>query len=107
VIARIWRGAIHSSDLDDYVAYVRETGVAQYVRTPGNAGAWILSRSSGELTEILTLSLWDDMEAIRKFAGDDAEKAVYYPEDDRFLVERNPKVDHFEVRDRVVGTTDR
>jgi hypothetical protein len=42
------------------------------------------------------ITLWDDMAAIRAFAGDDPSRAVFYP-DDRFLVERDPEVTHHEV----------
>jgi hypothetical protein len=43
------------------------------------------------------MSLWQSMEAVRRFAGDDPGRAVFYDEDDNFLVERNLHVDHFEV----------
>jgi heme-degrading monooxygenase HmoA len=97
MIARIWRGTVRTEEADEYVAYVRETGIAHYLSTPGNQGAWILQRSSGATTEILTFSFWKDMNAVRAFAGDDPSQAVYYPEDDRFLVERSPTVEHYQV----------
>jgi heme-degrading monooxygenase HmoA len=97
VVARIWRGAVRNEDADEYVVYVRETGIDHYRSTPGNQGAWILHRQRGDLTEIVTFSLWDDMAAVSAFAGDDPSRAVYYPEDDRFLVERGPTVEHYEV----------
>jgi heme-degrading monooxygenase HmoA len=53
----------------------------------------------GELTEIITLSFWDSLDAIKGFAGDDIERAVFYPEDDRYLVERDLRVTHFRVTD--------
>jgi len=97
VIARIWRGAVRDENADEYVTYVRHTGIDHYRSTPGNLGAWILHRSDGERTEILTFSLWEDMDAVKAFAGDDPSAAVYYPEDDRFLVERSSIVDHYQV----------
>ena len=36
------------------------------------------------------------MDAIRGFAGDDVERAVYYPEDDRYLLTKPEKVQHYE-----------
>jgi hypothetical protein len=42
-------------------------------------------------------SFWESREAIEGFAGQDIEKAVFYPEDDRFLVERDLSVRHYEV----------
>jgi heme-degrading monooxygenase HmoA len=97
VIARIWRGAVRSEDAAEYIQYVRQTGIEQYRSTPGNSGAWILHRRLDDRTEILTLSLWLDMDSVRAFAGDDPSRAVYYPEDARFLIERGPIVEHYEV----------
>ena len=71
MIARIWRGTVCTDDADEYVAYVRETGIEHYRSTPGNHGAWILHRASGDKTEILTFSLWQNLEAVKAFAGDD------------------------------------
>jgi heme-degrading monooxygenase HmoA len=48
-------------------------------------------------TEVITLSLWESAEAIRGFAGDDIEQAVFYPEDERYLVDRETTVTHFDV----------
>jgi heme-degrading monooxygenase HmoA len=97
VIARIWRGAVRPGDADEYAEYMRVTGVGAYRMTPGNQGAWILRRPLGELTEIVAFSFWDDMDAVRAFAGDEPSRAVYYPEDDRFLVQRSDVVEHYEV----------
>jgi hypothetical protein len=43
------------------------------------------------------VSLWESVDAIRKFAGPDIERAVYYPEDKEFLLELEPNVTHYEV----------
>ena len=43
------------------------------------------------------MSLWDSEQAIRNFAGDDVEQAVFYPEDEQFLVDRDLRVTHYEV----------
>jgi heme-degrading monooxygenase HmoA len=96
MIARIWRGVVRTEDAAEYVEYVRETGI-EHRSTPGNSGAWILHRPIDGLTEILTFSLWESMDAVRAFAGDDPVQAVYYAEDDRFLVERSSIVEHYDV----------
>jgi heme-degrading monooxygenase HmoA len=93
----MWRGAVRPEDADAYVAYIEETGMAEYRQTPGNRGAWMLRRDAGGLTEIVTFSLWDSLDAVRAFAGDDYETAVFYPEDDRFLVERDERCTHYDV----------
>jgi hypothetical protein len=95
MIARIWRGATRAEDAEEYVAYLEGTGLKEYRETPGNLGAWVLWRAVGDRAEFVTLSFWPDMEAVRGFAGEDPEVAVFYPEDDRFLVERSPTAEHY------------
>ena len=97
MIARIWSGAVRREHGDEYAAYIGETGLAGYAETPGNRGAWLLRRDAGDRTEFVTFTLWDSLDAIRAFAGDDVETAVYYPEDDRYLVERELTVKHYEA----------
>lgn len=80
-----------------YADYIEETGMRAYRETPGNRGAWMLRRDEGDRTEFVTLSFWDSLDAVRAFAGDDVERAVFYPEDDRFLVERETRVLHYEI----------
>lgn len=97
MIARCWRGATRAADAERYTAYLHRTGIAAYRATPGNAGAWVLRRIAGDRAEFAVLSFWQDEAAIRRFAGDDPGRAVFYPEDDAFLVERELRVDHWDV----------
>jgi heme-degrading monooxygenase HmoA len=99
MVARIWRGVVRRDDADDYARYIRDTGFAEYEPTPGNRGAWMLRRDEGDRTEFIAFTLWDSLDAVRAFAGDDIEAAVYYPEDERYLVEREDTVKHYEVAD--------
>jgi heme-degrading monooxygenase HmoA len=97
MIARTWRGVVRRDDADAYVEYIVNTGMAEYRATPGNQGAWMLRRDDGDRSEIMTFSLWDSRDSIRAFAGEDIDQAVFYPEDDRFLIERDPTVRHYDV----------
>ena len=97
MIVRMWRGAVKAEDAEAYAAYIDETGMDEYGRTPGNRGAYMLQRERDGLTEFVTVSMWDDIEAVKAFAGEDPERAVFYPEDDRFLVERDEHVTHYAV----------
>ena len=97
MIARTWRGAVRPEDADAYADYMLETGVAGYAATPGNRGVWMLRRELADVTEFVMFTLWDSMDAVRQFAGEDPEAAVFYPEDDRYLVERDLRSNHFEV----------
>jgi aminoglycoside 6'-N-acetyltransferase len=97
MIARVWRGAVRRADGDVYADYMRETGVAAYLRTPGNRGAWMLRRDGGDRTEFVMFTLWDSLDAVKAFAGEKYERAVFYPEDERFLLERDLSASHFDV----------
>ena len=97
MVARMWRGATTHADAAAYARYVADTGMVAYRATAGNRGAHLLQREVGDLTEIVTLSFWDSLDAIKGFAGEDIERAVFYPEDDRYLVERDLRVTHFHV----------
>ena len=99
MIVRMWRGAVRIGDVDAYLRYVQETGIDGYQRTPGNRGAWAMWAPDGDRAEIVTLSFWESWEAIKGFAGEDISRAVFYPEDDRFLVDRDLTVHHYEAPD--------
>jgi aminoglycoside 6'-N-acetyltransferase len=97
MIARIWRGAVHRRDGDEYASYMRKTGVAAYAATPGNRGVWMLRRDAADRTEFVMFTLWDSLDAVKEFAGEEYETAVFYPEDERFLIDRELRASHFEV----------
>jgi hypothetical protein len=97
MIARIWRGWTSAEDAEAYTKYVEQTGIRGYRDTPGNEGAWILTRVEGDRCEFVTLSFWDSLESIQGFAGDDVGRAVFYPEDDRYLIDRDLRVSHYVI----------
>ena len=98
MIARRWRGRVRSADSDAYLAYMEQTGVAELRATPGNQGVFVFrSQPIGEGVDVEVISLWDRLESIRAFAGDDLEAARFYPEDDRYLIGREPRCSHEEV----------
>ena len=105
MIARTWGGATRAADADAYVGYLHATGFAAYRATPGNRGTLALRRIEGDRAEFLLLTLWESEEAIRRFAGEDIGRAVFYPEDDRFLVARDEHVTHYEVVFRTEAPT--
>jgi heme-degrading monooxygenase HmoA len=97
MIARTWHGVTPASKADEYVEYLNKTGVPDLRDTLGNRGVLVLRRIEGEEAHFLLISLWESYEAIRRFAGKDAEIARYYPEDKEFLLELEPRVTHYEV----------
>ncbi|HEX4601998.1 MAG TPA: hypothetical protein VH116_11445 [Gemmatimonadales bacterium] len=96
-IARVWHGVVPAAQGDAYGAYLQTTGVVDCRATAGNRGVQVLRRTVGDTTHFLFISLWDSIEAIRRFAGEDVERARYYPEDRAYLVELEPTVLHYDV----------
>ena len=97
MIGRIWRGIVRETDKDIYYDYLKKTGLEEYTSTPGNKGVYVLRRVFDGKAEFTLLTLWESWDAIKAFAGPDYEKAVYYPEDQKFLLEMEPQVTHYEV----------
>lgn len=93
----MWKGSTKRTDSDAYFDYLKETGLKEYEETPGNLGVYVLRRDYDDKTEFLLLSHWESMEAIEGFAGPAPDKAVFYPEDDNYLVEFDKHVTHYEV----------
>ena len=97
LIARIWHGSTPTARAEEYAAYLERTGVRECRDTPGNRGVYVLRRIRNDRADFTFISIWDSLDAIRRFAGEDYEKARYYPEDHDFLIELEPFVEHYDV----------
>jgi heme-degrading monooxygenase HmoA len=97
MIARIWRGRTSEQDADAYLQYLERTGVKDHRSIEGNRGDYVMRKTDNGVSEFLVISLWESFESIRKFAGPDPEVSVYYPEDEKYLLEMEPKVSHYQI----------
>ncbi|UCC87074.1 MAG: hypothetical protein JSV81_19820 [Anaerolineales bacterium] len=97
MIARMWHGVTRAADAQAYFNYLNQTGVPDSQATPGNQGMYVLRKVEGDVAHFVLISLWDSWEAIQRFAGQDVERARYYPEDESYLLELEPTVTHYEV----------
>jgi heme-degrading monooxygenase HmoA len=97
MIARIWHGTVAASQAAEYHEFLLRTGVPDYQATPGNRGVQVLRRIDGDTAHFQIITIWDDLDSIRVFAGDEVERARYYDEDDDFLLYKEPFVTHFDV----------
>jgi heme-degrading monooxygenase HmoA len=97
VIARIWHGVTAAAKSKEYLDYLNGTGVPDYRATEGNRGVYVMRRVEGDRAHFLTLSFWESIDDIKRFAGPDPERARYYPEDEKFLLGFEPTVGHYEV----------
>jgi heme-degrading monooxygenase HmoA len=96
-VVRVWRDARPRAAGDDYEEHLRRTGFADYAATHGNLGAYMSRRDVGDTAQICCVTFWTSMDAVRAFAGDDPDRPVFHPEDDRFLLERKLTVMHYTV----------
>ena len=99
MIARRWRGTVRADHHDTYLRYVEESGIAALTATPGNEGVIVfrhLDEAAGT-SEIEVVSLWRDKTSIEAFAGADISVARFFPDDDRYLVDRGLTVRHDDV----------
>jgi heme-degrading monooxygenase HmoA len=100
MIARMWHGRVPTSKTQAYRDFLNQRAIGDYQAVPGNLAVYILEREEGAVTHFVTLTFWESLEAIRGFAGDELERAKYYPEDKEFLLEFEPTVLHYEVAGR-------
>lgn len=97
MVARTWHGRVGADKADAYHRYLLETGVNEYGATKGNRGVHVLRRLEGGEAHFLLVTFWESWDAIKKFAGDEFERAKYYPQDAEYLLELEPTVTHYEV----------
>ena len=95
MIVRMWHGRVPASKAGAYRQFLNTRAIPDYQSVEGNLSVHILERSEGAVTHFITLTFWKDLESIRAFAGSDIETAKYYPEDKGFLLEFEPKVEHY------------
>src|SRR5580693_10326030 len=99
MIARIWHGLVPLEKSEEYLEKMRSVALPDYERTPGNRGAYCFYRVDGNVAHFQMLTFWDDVDAIKRFAGEDYQRARYYDFDRSFLIELEPFVRHYTMYD--------
>jgi heme-degrading monooxygenase HmoA len=97
MITRIWRGWTRAAEADRYERHYRSEVMDTLRRVPGFRGARLLRRTVAEETEFVSLTLFDDLEAVRSFAGPDYETAVVAREAREVLIRFDERVGHYET----------
>ena len=95
MIARIWHGLVPTLRAGDYLERMRAIAIPEYESTEGNRGAWCLQRTEGPATHVLMISYWDNVDAIKRFAGEDYSRSKYYAFDAEYLSEMEETVEHY------------
>ncbi len=96
-IARIWHGQTPAAKAEEYTAYLQEAGIKKIQSIPGNLGVQMLRKLNKDTADFIVISYWDSIEAVKKFAGEDYEKAYQLPRDSEFLIHPELNVQHYEV----------
>jgi antibiotic biosynthesis monooxygenase (ABM) superfamily enzyme len=100
MISRIWHGWTTPGNADKYEALLKEeifVGI-QNRHIPGFKNIQLLRREAGDEVEFVTIMMFDSLDAVREFAGDDYEVAVV-PEKARVVLSRfDRRSQHYEVR---------
>lgn len=100
MIVREWSGTVPTAVGDDYLELMRRRAVPDYFAVQGNRDAQVWHRPEEDGTVRFTVvSWWDSLDAVQAFAGEDVDRARYYDFDERFLVDRGPRVRHHAVAD--------
>jgi len=99
MIARIWNGRTSAEHYEEYTTFMKERAVPDYKGTEGFVKLSFLRKVEGDIAYFKLVTYWESMEVIKNFAGDDYSKAKYYPEDEKYLLEFEEHVQHFEVFD--------
>lgn len=93
----MWHGRTKIEHADEYLEYLKKTGIKDYKNIPGNLSAEVWRRKENEICHFWTVTKWNSIESIIQFAGKEYEKARYYPEDKEYLLEFEENVIHFET----------
>lgn len=96
-IVREWRGRVPREKSDDYMKVLQATGLKNYAATPGHRGTLVLRDDREAETEYTLLTFWESEASVRAFAGDDPGRAVYYPEDNGYLIEKPERLRHYRL----------
>jgi hypothetical protein len=94
-IARIWRGRTTRDKADEYAVYLRENGVPPLVEHA--LGAQMFREDRENETEFVTISYWESVEAMSRFAGPDPRKIHHLERDAEFLIELPQGVQVLEI----------
>src|ERR1700739_351771 len=102
MIARHWRGWTEVRNADAYADLLKQTGGSGMEQVEGYRGVYILRNDGSSEVEFVVVNLFDSLEAVKRFAGDDYATPVFAPEAKRLLSRIEPRATHYDVRAKTV-----
>ena len=96
-IMRLWHGKVPIEKADEYEKFMIERAAPDYGSVNGLLKIYFQRKDENSIAYFLLVTIWDSMESIIKFAGDEPELAKYYVEDDNFLLEKEKYTSMYEI----------
>ncbi len=96
-IMRLWHGEVAIEKADEYERFTIERAAPDYGSVEGLIKLYFQRKNEEKTAHFLLVTLWDSIDSVKKFAGDNPEIAKYYPEDDNFLLEKEEYVSMYDV----------
>ncbi len=97
MIARVWAAHTSSGHLTAYLEHLRGQVLPGLQRLDGYEGMTVLDRPLADGIELIVITYWRSMDAIRGFAGADVERAVVAKEAAALLTRFDERVRHYVV----------
>jgi hypothetical protein len=104
-IARIWRGRTTAAKADEYARYLRETGIPPLEEKA--LGVQMFREDQDGESEFVTISYWESVEAMSRFAGDDPRRIHHLPRDPEYLIELPESVQVLQIVEQKLPVIDR
>jgi heme-degrading monooxygenase HmoA len=97
LIVRLWHGWTRREDAEAYERYVLDNVFPAMHEIPGFVGAELVRRDEHDETAYVAITRFESLESVRRFAGNDYERAVVEPEPRRLLTRFDERSAHYEV----------
>jgi hypothetical protein len=98
MIARHWKGWTKRENADAYEELLRDKVLPGLRKDSDYRGGYVFRSDGQEETEFVVVNLFDSIEAVRRFAGDNYTVATFEPEAKLLLSRIEPSAMHYEVR---------
>jgi heme-degrading monooxygenase HmoA len=97
LIVRIWHAWTSHGNAEAYVDFLREEFFPEMHQLQGSRGAYLVRRETPSEVEFVALTMWESLEAVRAFAGEDYEQAVVPPTGRKLLSRYDERSAHYET----------
>jgi len=94
---RQWHGEVAIEKADEYERFMVERAAPDYASVKGLLNLFFQRKDEEHKAHFLLVTIWDSMESIKQFAGQEPELAKYYEEDEKFLLSKERHVSMYHI----------